>query len=144
MREKASPPRGYHTISPYIIVDGAEAMMSFLAAVFEATEKERITLANGRIGHAEMQLGDCVVMITDASDANPARSSAHYVFLDDVDATYRRALAAGATSRNEPDDKFYGNREAGLVDRWGNLWWIATAFEEVPPEELQARYDQTV
>lgn len=133
----------YHSVNPFVIASGAEELMAFLSDVFRAAEKERITRGDGSIGHAEVVIGDSVVMLTDATDELPARPGAFYVYVDDVDAAFRRAVAAGATVRSEPADQFYGNREAGVVDRWGNIWWMATAIEEVPAEELQARYDAT-
>lgn len=134
-------PFGYHNVTPFLIVDGAEGQLAFLASAFGAVERERITKPDGRIGHAEVQVGDSVIMLTDAGDALPARPSAMYLYVDDVDAVYRAALDAGATSRSEPANQFYGNREAGVIDPSGNVWWIASVVEEVPPEELQARFD---
>ncbi len=83
-------------------------------------------------------------MLSDATDQLPARPSAAYVYVDNVDETFARAVQAGATVRSEPADQFYGNREAALLDRWSNIWWVATAIEEVPPGELQARYNEQV
>ena len=135
---------GYHNVNPFLIADGAGELVGFLAATFGAVERERITRADGTIGHAEVEIGDSVVMLTDATASLPARPGAVYVYVDDVDACYRQAVRAGAISRSEPADQFYGNREGGVVDRWGNIWWMATVLEEVPAEELQARYDATV
>lgn len=134
-------PAGYHSVNPFVIVDGAASLMAFLAEVFGATEQERITRPDGTIGHAEVAIGDAIVMLTDAPEALPARPSAFYVYLDDVDEAFGRALAHGAECRSEPADQFYGNREAGIVDPWGNIWWMATPIEEVPASELQARYE---
>jgi PhnB protein len=134
----------YHSVNPFVIAEGAEDLIGFLGAAFAGSEQERITRPDGTVGHAEVAIGDSVVMLTDANAALPARPSAFYVFVDDVDACYRRALAAGAVSRSEPADQFYGIREAGVIDRWGNIWWVATVVEQVAPEELQARYDATV
>ena len=132
---------GYHSVNPFVIASGAEELMSFLAEVFGAAEKERITRADGTIGHAEVLVGDSIVMITDATEALPARPGAFYVYVDDVDPAFRRAVAAGATVRSEPAEQFNGNRDAGVVDGWGNIWWMATPIEQLPAEELQARYD---
>jgi PhnB protein len=136
-----SLPDGYHTVNPFIVADGAEELMTFLATVLRGVERERITRSDGRIGHAEMQIGDSVVMLTDATEALPARPGTFYVYVDDVDDAYTRAIGAGGASRSEPANQFYGNREAGIVDPWDNIWWIATLFEEVPPQSLQARYE---
>ena len=134
----------YRNVNPFVIVEGAEELISFLGAVFAGTEQERITRSDGTVGHAEVAIGDSLVMLTEATPDLPTRPAAFYVFVADVDACYRRALAAGATPRSEPADQFYGNREAGVVDRWGSIWWIATVMEHVAPEDLQARYDATV
>ncbi|HZT67924.1 MAG TPA: VOC family protein [Acidimicrobiales bacterium] len=136
-----SAPAGYHNVNPFVIVEGAQQMMGFLGDVFGAVECERITRGDGTIGNAELAVGDSVVMVTDATGALPARPSAFYVFVPDVDDAFARAVAAGGQPRTEPTDQFYGNREAGVVDRWGNIWWIATPIEEVPASELQARYE---
>lgn len=139
-----SPPPGYHSVCPFLIVNGAQELVDFLSAAFGATERERITRMDGSIGHAEVQIGDSVVMLTDATDQLPPRPSAFYVYVDKVDETFARAVEAGAAVRSEPADQFYGNREAAVLDRWSNIWWVATAVEDVPPEELQARYDAQV
>jgi uncharacterized glyoxalase superfamily protein PhnB len=134
-------PFGYHNVTPFLIVDGVQDELSFMCAAFGAVERERITKPDGRIGHAEVQIGDSVIMLSDASDALPARPSAMYLYVDDVDAAYSHALNAGATSRSAPADQFYGNRESGVIDPAGNIWWIASVIEEVRPEDLQARFD---
>ena len=130
---------GYHSVNPFVFVEDAERLIAFLIEAFGAKETERITLPDGRIGHAEVLLGDSIVMLSEASDAFPARVCAHYVFVDDVDSIYERSVSAGATSLREPTDQFYGNREAGVVDGFGNIWWLATVIEDVPGEELQRR-----
>lgn len=83
-------------------------------------------------------------MLTDATDQLPARPSAFYVYVDDADETFARAVAAGGAVRSEPANQFYGNREAAVVDHCSNIWWIATAVEAVPVADLQARYDAQV
>ncbi|HZU73863.1 MAG TPA: VOC family protein [Acidimicrobiales bacterium] len=132
---------GYHSVNQFLVVDGAEEAMRFLGAVFGATEQERITRPDGSIGHAEVRLGDSVVMLTEASPSLTARPATSYVFVPDVDAAFARAIEHGATVRSAPADQFYGNREAGVYDPWGNLWWMATVIEVVAPGELQARFD---
>ena len=131
---------GCHAVNPFIVVEGAADFLAFCAAVFDGEETERITGPEERIAHAEMRIGDSIIMVSDASLAFPARPCAHYVFVRDVDATYRRAVAAQAVSLREPTNQFYGNREAGVTDPYGNVWWIATAVEAVSPQELQRRW----
>jgi PhnB protein len=132
-------PNGYHTVTPYLFVHGAERLIDFLKDAFEVQERERIVRPDGGIGHAEVRVGDSVIMLAEASDALKPMPSALYLFVSDTDATYQRALQAGATSLMEPADQFHGDRNAGVQDPFGNQWWIATHVEDVPPEELQQR-----
>lgn len=137
-----SVPSGYHNVNPFIFVDGVERLIDFLVEAFAGEETERMTRPNGSVGHAEVRIGDSVVMVSDATEEFPARSSAHYLFVEDVDTTYNRALSAGAGGLREPTDQFYGNREAGVVDAFGNIWWLATVIEDVTPDEMQRRWQQ--
>jgi PhnB protein len=131
---------GYHSVNPFLFVDGAEELIAFLGTAFGGVETERLARSDGRIGHAEVRIGDSVVTVSEASETFPARPCAHYVFVDDVNAIYERALAADASGLREPTDQFYGNREAGVVDPWGNVWWIATVIEAVDDDEIQRRW----
>ena len=92
----------------------------------------------GTIGHAEMRIGDDIVMLADAGPENPARSAALVLYVNDCDSTYRKALDAGGTTEMEPEDQFYGDRRAG-VNAFGISWWIHTHVEDVSPEEMQKR-----
>ena len=139
--EPATRHAGYHRVNPFLVVDDAEGLLSYLTAVFAATEVERILRPDGAIGHAEMRIGDTVIMISHSTPAFQARPSYHYAYVADVDAAYQRALAAGSTSISEPENKFYGNRECGVRDPFDNVWWIATLVEHVPAEQLQSRFD---
>jgi PhnB protein len=132
-------PEGYHTLTPYLVVEGAARLIDFLKAAFDAKETERMAAPGDRIGHAEVRIGDSVVMLGDAHGEHKPLQAMLYVYVDDADATYRRALAAGATSVQEPADQFYGDRSGGVRDPVGNLWWIATHVEDVPPAELKRR-----
>jgi PhnB protein len=132
-------PDGYHTITPYLIVDGAAQMIDFLVQAFDAKEGGRMTDAEGRIMHAEVMIGDSKVMISDSNEANPPTRSMLHMYLGETDRFYERALAAGATSVREPRDEFYGDRTAGVKDAFGNQWWMATHIEDVPPDELRRR-----
>jgi len=130
-------PDGYHTVTPYLCVDGAAGLLDFVKQAFDAVEIERIPRPDGKIAHAEVRIGDSVVMIGDAPDER--MPTAIYLYVRDTDATYSRALEAGATSVMEPADQFYGDRNAGVKDACGNLWWIATHKENVSPEEIAKR-----
>jgi len=134
-------PEGYHTITPYVAVQGADKLIDFLKQIFAATEIERMMQADGTVKHAEVRIGDSVMMISEARGECKPMPAAFYLYMSDVDAVYQRALAAGATSLMEPTNTFYGNRESGVTDQFGNYWWIATHIEEVSPEEMQKRFE---
>jgi PhnB protein len=132
-------PDGYHSVTPYLIVQGAGKLIDFLKQAFEAQENERLTRPDGTIGHAEVRIGDSIVMMSEASGEWKPTPGAMYLYVNDADATYKRALQAGATSTTEPTDQFYGDRSAGVKDPVGNQWWIATHKEDLSREELAKR-----
>jgi PhnB protein len=120
-------PEGYHSVNPYIVVDDAVRLIEFVVAVFGATEQgERELTPDGRVGHADVRIGDSVVMISDASEAYPARPSVMFAYTGGVDETCRTARAAGAASILEPTDQPWGDRVGGFYDPFGNRWWVAT------------------
>jgi PhnB protein len=132
-------PEGYNTVSPYLIVPGAERLIEFMRAVLGAQERSRLPGPDGSIGHAEVLVGESVVMLADPSDVAEAMPAMLSVYVEDCDETYRRALDAGATSLREPNTEFYGDRMAGVQDPMGNKWYFATHVEDVSPEEMQRR-----
>ncbi|HSB15690.1 MAG TPA: VOC family protein [Bryobacteraceae bacterium] len=132
-------PEGYHTVTPYLVVPGAGRLIEFLKEAFKAEEVERMSQPDGTVMHAEVRIGDSIIMMGESSDKFPAMPAAIYVYVPDVDAVYKRALAAGAASTMEPANQFYGDRNAGVKDPSGNLWWIATHVEDVPREEMAKR-----
>jgi len=134
-----SVPSGYHSVTPYFVVEGAARVIDFMVTVFDGKERERMAKPDGSVGHAEIAIGDSVVMISDATATSKAMPGMLYVYVPDVDATYSRALAAGATSMMAPADQFYGDRHGGVRDFAGNQWWIATHIEDVSPEEMRRR-----
>lgn len=119
-------PVGYPTVSPYLLVDGAAGTIAFLTQVFGATEIRRFPDANGRLMHAEVRIDDSVLMLADCTPEWPAIPSYVHLYVTDVDATYRRALAAGATSVQEPVQKADEDKRGGVKDAGGTTWWIAT------------------
>jgi len=137
-----NPPSGYYTVTPYLAVPGVAKLIDFLQTVFDAKVVERMTRADGSLGHCEVRIGDSIVMMGEPTDPAKARPSNLYVYVPDVDATYRRALTQGAKSEREPTDQFYGDRSGGFVDPSGNTWWIATHKEDMSPEEMQRRAKQ--
>jgi uncharacterized glyoxalase superfamily protein PhnB len=132
-------PEGYPAVSPYLIAKDAAALLEFMEKAFDAKETFRMDAPDGSVSHAEVRIGDSVVMVGEAGAAWPARPSAINLYVPDVDATYRAAVAAGATSKDEPADQFYGDRRATVVDPAGNQWFIATHVEDVPPDEMKRR-----
>ena len=133
-------PAGYHSVNPYLIVSGASQLIDFMSQVFGAEERFRMPGPGGTIGHAELGIGDSTVMLSDGGPMNPPTTGAMLmVYVDNVDETYRKALAAGATSREAPNDKFYGDRGCSVTDPLGLRWEIATHIEDVSPEEMERR-----
>ena len=122
-------PDGYTTVSPYLIVNGAAATIEFLRTVFEAVELRRFTGAGDAIMHAEVRIDDTVVMMADATNGWPAVPSHVHIYVPDVDATYRRAVDAGATPVQEPAKKQDADKRGGVRDSAGTTWWIATKVE---------------
>lgn len=132
-------PEGYHTVTPYLAVHGAAELIEFLKMVFDAHEKERIMRPDGSVGHAEVIIGDSVIMLGEPKGACGPMPGALYLYVDDVDAVHKRALEAGATSTMAPADQFWGDRLGAVRDRFGNDWQLAMHFEDVSAEELQRR-----
>jgi PhnB protein len=122
-------PDGYTVVSPYLIVDGAARTMEFLADVFGAEALRRFPDDAGKIVHAELRIGDSVLMLADAAEGWPPAPSHVHVYVPDVDATYRRALDAGAVSVQEPVQKDDEDKRGGVKDPGGTTWWIATRVE---------------
>lgn len=132
-------PEGYHTVTPMLVVEGVDNLIAFLKQAFGAEEKERHLRPDGRVMHAEVRIGDSMIMMGDPIGNFKHMPGSFYLYVEDVDAAYRKAIEAGATSVMEPADQFYGDRNGGVQDSIGNLWWIATRKEDVPPEELSRR-----
>ncbi len=132
-------PEGFHSVTPYLMVRGAARFIDFLKDAFGAEEVLRMPGPEGNVMHAEVRVGDSIIMFSDASDQNPPTPAMLYLYVEDADAVYRRALQAGATSLAEPMDHFYGDRAGAVEDPCGNRWWIATHIEDVPPDELERR-----
>jgi uncharacterized glyoxalase superfamily protein PhnB len=114
----------YRTVTPYLVVPDADAELAFLKAAFGATEANCQRRPDNTVMHVEVKIGDSLVMLGQAGGPWKARSAALYLWVENVDATYARALEAGATSESEPEDKPYGHRNAGIVDANGVTWWI--------------------
>jgi uncharacterized glyoxalase superfamily protein PhnB len=119
-------PSGYNSVAPYLVVDGADDTIAFLAQVFGAVELRRFPAPDGKLLHAEVRIDDSVVMLADGSAAWPPIAANVHVYVPEVDATYRKALAAGATSVQEPVQNGDEDKRGGVRDAGGTTWWIAT------------------
>jgi PhnB protein len=138
-------PDGYHRVTAYILVQGADKLIDFIKKAFDAKETERYLMPDGTIGHAEVRLGDSIIMISDAQgEEYKAMAAGIHLYVEDCDAIYKRALEAGATSIMEPADQFYGDRSAGVKDQFGNRWWIATHKEDLSKDEIARRMDDAM
>jgi uncharacterized glyoxalase superfamily protein PhnB len=135
-------PDGFHTVTPYLLVKGVTQLLDFLRRAFDAKEISRSAMPDGTVMHAQVQIGDSFVMMGEAGGQWQPMPGSIYLYVPDTDATYKQALAAGASSVMEPADQFYGDRSAGVKDSSGNMWWIATHVEEVTPEEMKKREEE--
>ncbi len=132
-------PEGYHTVTPYLTVQGVAKLLDFVKRAFGAEELARMPAPGGGIAHAEVRIGDSIVMMGEPMDASQQMPASLYVYMPAVDAVYKRAIEAGATSVQEPTNQFYGDRRADVKDPCGNMWYIATRVEDVSPEEMAHR-----
>lgn len=133
-------PEGYHTVTPYLVVDGAEKIIRFMKDAFGAQPVfDPMMRPDGKIMHGEFKIGDSVVMISDSSEHAQATSTMLHLYVPNVDAVYQKALKAGGTSLMEPENQFYGDRSGGVRDPAGNRWHIGTHVEDVSPAELKKR-----
>ena len=145
-------PDGYHAVTPYLIVEGAARALAFYKDVFGATEHMRMAGPSGRVAHAEMRIGDSVVMLADEVPDMGYRGPKGYggsavslmVYVDDVDATFQRALAAGAIERRAVQNQFYGDRSGTLEDPFGHTWTVSTHIEDLTPDEMIQRAEQAM
>jgi uncharacterized glyoxalase superfamily protein PhnB len=132
-------PEGYSTVTPWIIVRGAVQFLDYVKEAFGAEELARVYNEDGAIGHAEVRIGDSVVMMFDAKEQWPDTPSFFRLYVEDGDAVYQRALAAGGASVTEMTELFFGDRVGRVRDPFGNIWWIQTRLEELDPEEMARR-----
>lgn len=139
-------PDGYRSITPYLSVQGAAAAIEFYARAFGARERMRLPGPDGKLGHAELEFGDSVVMLADPWPGGygqpPGEGGAPvtlHLYVEDVDAAFARAVAAGATQVMPVQTHFYGDRGGALRDPFGHVWHLATHVEDVPPEEITRR-----
>ena len=140
-------PEGYHTVTPYLVVDDAAGAIEYYERAFGAKERVRMDTPDGRIGHAELEIGDSLVMLSDpfpqASTRPPSElggtSASVFLYVEDVDAVVKKAADEGATITMEVENQFWGDRFGTITDPFGHVWSIATHVEDVPPEEIAER-----
>jgi PhnB protein len=148
MASRVKPiPDGHRTVTPYLAIKDAAKALEFYQRAFGAIESYKLMMPDGRVGHAEIRLGDSIVMLSDefpehdwtAPETLGGSPVSMHLYVEDVDAVFKRALAAGAHERKPVMDQFYGDRSGQLEDPYGHLWWVATHKEDVAPEEMQKR-----
>jgi len=140
-------PEGYPRVTPYLIVDGAGAAIEFYSSVLGATERMRMPAPGDKVGHAELDVGDSLIMLADESPDVGARGPKAvggtpvmlHVYVEDADAVFNRAIEAGAKELRAVEDKFYGDRSGEFEDPFGHRWSVATHVEDVPPDEMAQR-----
>ena len=140
-------PDGYPQVTPYLCVDGANEAIAFYSNVFGAKERMRMDGPDGKIGHAELQLGQGLIMLADPNPDMGIRDPKEIggtpvtisVYVEDVDSVFQKAVEAGATASREVQDQFYGDRSGQFEDPFGHRWSVATRVEEVPPDEMEKR-----
>jgi uncharacterized glyoxalase superfamily protein PhnB len=132
-------PDGYHTITPYLVVTDARALINFAQQALAAEQIGCLAAPDGSVMHAEIRIGDSRVMIGQTRGDRKPFPAMLYLYVTDADTLYRRAIAAGAISIMEPTTQFYGDRSGGVMDPFGNQWWFATHVEDVSNDELNRR-----
>jgi PhnB protein len=141
-------PDEYHTITPYLYFDGAARAIDWYKRAFGARERGVIPGPNGTIGHAELEIGDSVIMMADMPDRSPSKTGGTTVsfvlYVEDVDSAFKKATDAGAKMVQPVEDKFYGDRMGTLADPFGHEWSLGTHIEDVSPDEMQKRSQQAM
>jgi PhnB protein len=139
-------PEGFHTVTPYLVIDGASAAIDFYGRAFGAVERVRMPGPEGKLMHAEIQIGDSIVMLSDpmgggakSPKALGGTTSSLMIYTPDVDALFKRATDAGATVTMAPENQFWGDRFGKMTDPFGHEWSIATHIEDLSPEEMDKR-----
>ena len=142
-----SIPEGFHALTPYLVMNDAARAIDFYKEAFGAQEVMRMDAPGGKVGHAELKVGDSIFMLADECPESPYRapqslggtSVGLMLYVEDVDAVVERAVSAGAKLVRPVKDQFYGDRTGGVEDPFGHAWYVATHVEDVPPEELKRR-----
>ncbi len=140
MATKVKPiPEGRHTVTPYLVVSGVARLIDFAKQAFGAAEVYLSKRPDGTVQHAEIKIGDSIVMMGEGGPGGKHFPGMLYLHMEDIDAVYQRAVQAGGKSIREPADQIYGDRVGAVEDAFGNQWWISTHVEDVTPEEIERR-----
>ena len=137
-------PQGFHTVTPFLVVDNAAGLIEFIKSAFDGKQTFRMDENDGKIMHATVTIGDSTIMISDKMEGMEAQTAMLYLYVEDADALFKNALRAKATQIHEPTTEFYGDRAGAVKDSWGNIWWIATHVEDVEHNELKKRAEQAM
>lgn len=132
-------PDGYHSITPSLVASDAGKLINFMTQAFGAKERMRMPMPDGKVAHAEIEIGDSAVMVADASSEFPAQTGSLHLYVENVDAVYERALKAGARTQRELMNQFYGDRSGTIIDPVGNQWTVSQHIEDVSEEEMMKR-----
>jgi PhnB protein len=151
MRTNAKPiPDGFHRVTPYLTVRNASQAIEFYKRAFGAQERFRLPMPGGKVGHAELLIGNSIVMLADEFPEHGCQSPQSVqgspvgfaIYVDNADEAFERAVAEGATVKEPLEDKFYGDRAGTVIDPFGHKWSLMTHIEDVPPEEMKKRMDE--
>jgi PhnB protein len=134
-------PEGYQSVTPYLAVEDAKGLIAFMKQAFDAQETFSLPGPEGKVGHAEVKIGDSMIMTGDSSlgDQQLSMPAMIHLYVEDSDKIFQKALEAGATKVRDLENMFYGDRSGAVQDRWGNFWWISTHVEDVPDDEMAKR-----
>jgi PhnB protein len=133
-------PDGFHAVTPYLTVKDAGQAIDFYKRAFGARERMRMPMPDGKVAHAELQIGDSIIMLGEECPEHGSVSPVGLaLYVDSVDNTFERAVEAGASAKEAPEDKFWGDRAGSVTDPFGHKWMLLTHVEDVPPEEMKKR-----
>ena len=135
-------PEGFHTVTPFLIVNDASKLIDFLKNAFNGQATFVMKTKENKVMHATVKIGDSIIMMGDVMENMQPQTAMLYLYVQDVDTLYKKAVQAKATSIQKPKDEFYGDRAAAVKDEFGNVWWIATHVEDVEGAELERRAKQ--
>jgi PhnB protein len=135
-------PEGFHSVTPYLVADNSIKLIEFMKNAFGGEVTFILQDDNKRVVHAAVKIGNSIIMLSDTMEGMESQTSMLFIYVEDVDAVYKKAVQAKAKPIREPLDEFYGDRAGCVKDEWGNTWWVATHIEDVDKDELERRSKQ--